>query len=70
MSDLQTHLTEAWNRSVSVKSPLPRVADCAAEIPHDQLVAKRKELLSVKGRCHVSRVYLGFVEQVLEAQQK
>jgi len=65
MPDLAWHLTQAWNYSVSPTHGLPSAEDCAAEFSTDELLARRKELLPVRERCHISRVYLAFLDRVL-----
>lgn len=70
MADLQTHLTEAWTHNVKTGFvPHGNVGQCATEIPREDLLAKKAELERVKLRCHISRVYLGFIDRVLAAGQ-
>ncbi len=66
MGDLQTHLTEAWSHNVKTGFvPHGNVGLCATEIAREELLTKKAELERVKLRCHISRVYLGFINRVL-----
>jgi hypothetical protein len=65
---LAEHLTAAWNYSVSIRHGEPDVGGCLADVPKDELLGKRKELLAVQQRCHVSRVHMAFIERVLASQ--
>ena len=63
--DLAWHLTKAWDYSVSPKHGAPSAEDCAAAVSTEELLAKRKELMAVQQRCHISRVQMAFIERVL-----
>lgn len=63
--DLAWHLTKAWDYSVSPTHGAPSPEDCAAACSTEELLAKRKELLAFQLRCHVSRIHLSFIDQVL-----
>ena len=65
MADLQTHLTAARDHHVSPRHPAPDIEAVAQDVARETLVAKKAELERVKARCHVSRVYLGFIDHVL-----
>jgi hypothetical protein len=69
MPDLSWHLTRAWDYSVSPTHGAPIPEDCAAEFSTDELLARRKQLLPVRERCHISRVYLAYIDRVLDVKK-